>query len=510
MNKKIQYCGISGLILFLFGVVTEFLLVYDQGLIVPIHLVAGGILIFWFLLSGGFKVLSSATVRKKAGLGIGIFAYGLIFLCLLIVVNLVVSKNDKLHVDSTEQNVYTLSPQTKDLLDKLETKLEVKGFFLGGQVDKEVSDLLLRFEKYSSNVDWEVIDPEKKPLLVEKYGVSEAGTINISLQGGEKSVKVIRDISEQELVNAVRKLTREGSRKVYYVTGHGEPDLESQSELGYLFLAEAIAGENIELVSIKLADEDIPEDADAVLIAAPEKDYLEIERQRLKKYLNSGGSALVLHDPTLSKELVGLLEPYGLVLGSDVIVDQVVQLFAGPTLGVQPMVTDYGMHSITESFTQGTTYSIASSVQVAESSESVAIPIAFTGANSWGEKNTEDLFGDDPRAALEDEDVEGPVSIAVAYENEQEGSPRRIVVFGDRDFVNNTFIRQLFNRDLFLNALNWSLGEEEGISIRPKTLRASLTTVSNEQFNLLFVLAVIILPELILLGGLAFWLARKD
>ena len=48
----------------------------------------------------------------------------------------------------------------------------------------------------------------------------------------------------------------------------------------------------------------------------------------------------------------------------------------------------------------------------------------------------------------------------------------RLVVFGNAGFANNQFIGQYFNRDLLLNTVSWLVGEEELISIRPRTIRA--------------------------------------
>ncbi len=45
---------------------------------------------------------------------------------------------------------------------------------------------------------------------------------------------------------------------------------------------------------------------------------------------------------------------------------------------------------------------------------------------------------------------------------------RRIVVFGDSDFVTNGYLGIPGNRDLFLNSVNWLAQQENLISIRPR------------------------------------------
>lgn len=132
--------------------------------------------------------------------------------------------------------------------------------------------------------------------------------------------------------------------------------------------------------------------------------------------------------------------------------------------------------------------------------------------NSWAESNIDLIFGDEPQAAFEKGDIKGPVPLAAAFEGEvvkNSGKMSRVVVFGDADFVANVNIRQLFNRDFFLNALNWVIGETHGVSIRPRTLKQSMTAITTEQFATVFVLTAILLPELVLLGGLSVWWLRK-
>jgi hypothetical protein len=59
----------------------------------------------------------------------------------------------------------------------------------------------------------------------------------------------------------------------------------------------------------------------------------------------------------------------------------------------------------------------------------------------------------------------------------------RLVVFGDSDFASNQGIEAYRNRDLFVNSVNWLLGDVEAISVRPPKSRASRLTLSSEQFS---------------------------
>ena len=86
----------------------------------------------------------------------------------------------------------------------------------------------------------------------------------------------------------------------------------------------------------------------------------------------------------------------------------------------------------------------------------------------------------------------------------------RLVVFGSTDFVTNQYISNFFNRDLFVNSADWLAGEENSISIRPRSLRASRFRLTVDQFSVVFALSVLLLPELLLIAGIAVWWERRN
>jgi ABC-type uncharacterized transport system involved in gliding motility auxiliary subunit len=148
--------------------------------------------------------------------------------------------------------------------------------------------------------------------------------------------------------------------------------------------------------------------------------------------------------------------------------------------------------------------------------------IVFTGEDSWAERDL-DRFFQEGTAELGDEDLRGPVSIAVAgtprlegadeeaegEESEEEKPEARLVVFGDADFATNELFEAYRNRDLFVNSVNWLMGDVEAISIRPKLSRASRFQLSSNQFLRIRSLSLFVLPEVIALIGVFVWWSRR-
>lgn len=106
--------------------------------------------------------------------------------------------------------------------------------------------------------------------------------------------------------------------KVYTLEGHGEAELPTEFQT-------QIEKENMELESFSLLNTDeIPEDADALLIYAPESDISDEEAGLLEDYLEGGGKLLVIAGPTEGGTLTNLysvLESYGVEAADGLVVE---------------------------------------------------------------------------------------------------------------------------------------------------------------------------------------------
>ena len=84
------------------------------------------------------------------------------------------------------------------------------------------------------------------------------------------------------------------------------------------------------------------------------------------------------------------------------------------------------------------------------------------------------------------------------------------MVFGDSDFVSNkSLMRYAASPDLLLNSINWLMGEEEKISIRPKIIDIPRLQLSVGRLRAMWLTSIVILPALVILvGGLIWWKRR--
>jgi ABC-type uncharacterized transport system involved in gliding motility auxiliary subunit len=317
------------------------------------------------------------------------------------------------------------------------------------------------------------------------------------------------------------KLSSTSQKKVYYIFGHGETALDDDTETGYATITKAMLGEGVRFELLNLLEaRNVPEDADAIILAAPKRELLDYEMQAITDYLTNGGSGIFLAEPQAASGVAKIVKDFGILVGNNLVVEQ--QLLkgqsGGPTLSVMPVITIYAPHAVTHNFREGIVFSLASSVQldtefVKAHKEVEVLELALTSKRSWAEAKLDLIFGENPTAAFEpSEDLKGPVPVAAIYEKRDAKfkMPSRIVVLGDEHFINNVNVRQLYNRDFFLNALNWALSNDRGITIRSGTMRDSRAEITPEQFYYMFMLGVIFIPQLLIMLGVYIWLRRGN
>jgi ABC-type uncharacterized transport system involved in gliding motility auxiliary subunit len=432
--------------------------------------------------------------------------------------------------DWTEAGTHSLSSQTLKLLEGLERDVEVTALY-SAITAPPARELLERYSYVSDRFKVRFADPQAEPGLVRGLGVSEeqleGGLIHLTI-GGE-SVEVT-ELSEEKLTNAIVKLTRREQKTVYFLIGHNERPIEgeeAEGSEGFAFAKNALENENYQVHTLLLAAKgEVPEDADVVILAGATRPFYDTEHKALDRFLERGGALLALVDPRANTDIYQDLARWGIEVGDDVVVDRVQGLFGRP---VSPLAAQYGDHPITRELRDATLFHVARSVRPGTGGKGDFTTLVLTSEASWGERDLGRFFSAG-KAELGSDDLAGPVPVAVAAilspagdaegrsPGQEEGDDEvsddepkaRLVVIGDSDFAANQLIGEFRNRDLFVNSVNWLLGDVEAISIRPGQARASRMQLSAEQFLQIKYLSLFVLPEaLAVLGVLAWWSRRR-
>ncbi len=520
MRRSAALYGILGLVLLTFGLVDYFI---SSGfrLFVWVNL-AGGVFALVLWITSSRTELASITTGRSARYGANAAIYSIAFIGLLIAINYISSLHHT-RLDLTSEKVYSLSSQSINVVKGLKKPLKLYGFFQGGE-NPAARELYETFAYYSPKLTYELVDPDKHPELAELFKVSVMGTTHLQY-GGDKGEGInVTELNEEALTNAIIRATKSTKKVIEFLDGHGEADIDdAEGQDGYGTIKKALEGEGYEVRKLELAQlAKVPDDANLVVVAGPIKPLGQHEIDALNDYLKHGGRVIAMYrpqrpdNPIDENAMVKLASDWGVKVGNDIVVDQVVRLFEGPALGLNPFVQNYGAHPITKDFKQRTMFPMTRSLAAEPNLKPglTVTPIANTSDTSWAEVDLDTLFRQQ-KAELTAKDTRGPIAVVMAVDGnlDQLGVGKgdaRVVVYGSTEFADNQYVTQFFNRDFFINSADWLTGEENSISIRPKSIRASRFRLTEGQFSIVFAFAVLLLPELLLIAGIVVWWERRN
>ncbi len=421
--------------------------------------------------------------------------------------------------DLTENQRNTLAPEVQELLQALQEPVTAYAFYSANLDRSYAQETLDRFVQASNGkFSYRFVDPIANPGLAQEYGVTRDGTV-VLVQGDRR--EQVMYVSDQELANALARLMRPEERIVYFITGHGEPDIETLGEAGYSMLKEELVNRNFTVRTWSLpAQGNLPADADVIVLAGPQEALTEAEQKALQDYLENGGKALFLFntsvegspEPTESLETY-LEEHWHIRVGDDVVVD--------PSSPQQPLLA-VGLpdqrHPITQNLSQLVVlFPVARSVralpQGPEPSTLSVQELIHTTDRAWAETDL-GVFSSTsaegvPQVAYDEgQDLPGPVPLLVAAEDSLTGA--RLVVIGDADFVRNGFYQAYGNGLVVLDAVDWAAGQEDLITLAPKPqTQRFLKPMAGYGLSLLALSSICLLPGAVLIVGGVVWFRRR-
>ncbi len=452
--------------------------------------------------------------KRSTRYGVNTMVTTAAFVSIVVVVQ-ALSARHSLRYDFTRNKRFSPAQQTVTVLDNLRKDVVAYAFFRRGTPDEaQARDLLEQFRHRTVRFGFELIDPDQRPQKARDMDVFAYGTTVVA--AGARRETLAR-LSEESLLNAVVKVSKDTVKTVCFVKGHGERELSNDDRDGYLIAVEAMEREGFEVRSISLFDvASIPDECALLVVAGPRKDYLESEIGKIEERLGRGGRAVFLVDPhTDLPNVETLLERYRIRVNDDAIVDPFSRVFGGDYS--VPVVTEYEDHAITRDFKVATFFPTARSVAIIDPGiEGVTAQyLARTGKSAWGETDLELI--DKGQAVKSEKDNVGPVPVAVLAQKKfpttgTEGDEKiesTIVVFGDSDFAANSSFRLSGNSDLFLNVVNYLAEERDLVAIRPKEGPGDRLFLTASQGRFIFLFSVVLLPLAVIGFGTTVWVRRR-
>jgi ABC-type uncharacterized transport system involved in gliding motility auxiliary subunit len=349
---------------------------------------------------------------------------------------------------------------------------------------------------------------------------------------------------ESAITNALIEVTEGQKPKIYFLTGHGEADLEGQNtrmpsnEIGFLSRALRTKNYDVQALDImKRTTRDVPEDASCVVAAGPTLPFDPAELAALDRYLASGGKLLALVPPIprdnadkshtlwVGTGLEPLLRRYNveveneMLVGVFMVIDENGDRSTQSTAQLQVDGFD-GESKITKPFTAGGRALFVETRPLkalkdnphAKAAEILKAPLGYFPI-------TELRVAPQP-PKREDRQQN---AIMVAVEQKIEGKQledaskpgekiperaTRIVVAGDANWITNPYLDQGVNEPLILNCFSYLLGQER-FSREPVREGDYKLDVGPELARAYSLVACPGLPFLAILLGVTVWLIRR-
>lgn len=409
----------------------------------------------------------------------------------------------------------TLSAASRELLARLPGPVEITAFARPNSfLRQSIRTLVGRYQRFKPDLALAFINPDAAPDRVRELGIGQDGELYLEYRGrGEH----LRRLNEQELTQALLRLSRGGERRVWFLEGHGErnPLGKANHDLG-------LFGRELERTGVVIQrlnparQPQLGNSAAALVIASPQVRLLPGEVQRILAYLEQGGNLLWLLEPFEDSGLQALTDALGVGPLPGVVVDVDTPWLGSDHPPTFALVADYGPHPVTERLQTLTLFPTAAALKVQPADGWRAETLLLTQSRTWTE-----LGEIDGRIRLDAaQERAGPLPVGVALVRPRPGSAagsgntaafqQRVVVVGDGDFLSNTYLGNGGNLDLGLNMLNWLAQDDGLIAIHAHSAPDRTLVLSNPARLLIGGGFLLLLPAALLgSGGWIWWRRRR-
>jgi ABC-type uncharacterized transport system involved in gliding motility auxiliary subunit len=464
----------------------------------------------------------------KHGMNMG----GLILsaLALAIAANYLAVRFDK-SFDLTEEKLNSLSEQSQQVVEKLPGEVMFTVLYKGADDlgPRELAKQNLNFfADQSPKIKIRYINIYENVAAAKSYFTnSDQAGFKVIAEYKDNKTFVDDDLQEASITAALVKVTRGEPKTIYFITGHGESDIDESGDTGLSMLRLGLQEMSFKAAKIRLATGDrLPENAadSAVAIVGPRSPFLDSEIEQIRNYVMRGGRLLIAIDPGQRHDLANLTKSLGIEFKNNYVTTEKIQKVGLATFGAEydrasPITRKFALGFLTL-FLEASAVSRAPDVNTAwttrdlvKSESQASIVNDPTKGPVPGSEKTHTLaieieipVAESEKKSVSDTFSKGQVADKVDVRDEKRA---QVIVVGDSDFLSDRAIFQMGNRDLALNIFA-SLGREADLTgIRPKQPKgASLILTRNGRY--MIVAAGVGLPVVLLLLSGVFWYRRRN
>lgn len=471
---------------------------------------------------GGYSVIVTAVV-----------------IAIVIVVNLAVRLLPTKYTKYSTSTVglYDISETSRGILSKVKDKISIYVVSDPSYTDEVTREYVAKYAGLNSNISWSTVDPAVKPGFLKEYtseslSSQQTHLVLVNKNNGRSRVIPYTDIYyqkytqqellyyqmyygsvpdnptyfniEQQLTSAVDYLTAEKLPTVYYVSGHGETELDST-------VTGLIGDENINLVELPLLTKgEVPDDADAVIINSATKDFTEDEIKALEAYTAKGGNVLMtsFYNSELKERNLTNLYGFAKSLGleyKDVKVYEGGGKFVQSPDNILPTLVDKKYSSAIGNNTYLLMVQCNAITLAKTAPEGVTLTELLT-TSVLGFAKTE--VTEETKSEKEEGDEEGTFVLGAMAEKTVDGKTSKLVWLASPVLLDGRSLSYYSNISYFMAILTDLCEKESSVTINAKSLQIEALTVSEASANLWGIILIAVIPLAVLVTGFVIWNRR--
>ena len=454
----------------------------------------------------------------------------LILFAAFIGINVLIQKLDLQDIDITKNQLFTISETSKKQAQNVtqDTKIYIIGF----NENTSIVDLVKQYERENEKITYEVIqDVQDRADLKSKYGITDETQVIIIETANKNKIltpdelytydyttyKQI-DVSEEKITNAIVDLNIEQKPKIYFLTGHNEYGIDTEMTILKAYLENEV--NEIDTLDLLIKNE-IPEDTSLLVIASPQKDFIEAEVETITKYISNGGKILWMNDPTFKNEsfpnMQKILDLFGAKFEEGIILEQDANKMAlqSPNYIIPNIASTEATKNI---LTDGGILLINASRVVIEGEEKLdELNVTVTSILTTGDSALFRKEVSNTSSTKISSDEEGTFTLGAKLTKNVNDKQATMYVLSNNFFVvdypitvggSKMYPIQFYNnKDYILNTIAELTNREDAISIRKDT--GIVTYTATEAQDRIIKIAITAFPAFIIVVGIVVWLFRK-
>ena len=475
---------------------------------------------------------------KKLSAGVFSVSFIAVVLALAVVVNLAVNAlpANMTALDCSYSKLYSITKETKNVMKQLKDDVTIYVLAAEKNKDEQIDSVLKRYEDLSGHLRVKYVNPDSKPYFYKDY-TDSAPTVNSLIVESKQRSRVVDyyDIyhyesnmdysiysynnelkgfdAEGQLTSAIRDVTMDSDELpvVYQITGHDESALGSE-------FTEVIRKANMTLSSVELLNEkEVPKDAAAIIINAPQKDFNENDAKKVTDYLKAGGKAIIVgtYSENEMPNFMSILDTYGISFTKGPVAENDARHYynmGGPLY----LLPDTNSSEFTESLSGSYIYiPVSLGIKYPETEKDTAD--STPSYTSVADTTEDSVAKNDPNHmkdySFEEGDEKGPFSVGLAVEQKvDDENTTELLVFGS-PYVFSDEASQMTanNAGMFSDCISSMIPETEakGSVIPEKEYTLGTLTVNALSAVLIGLFTAILIPILILAAGIVIFAVRR-